>query len=272
MSEQKITLTAKIKSALDFSEAHYAGLKTFSGLAVFDHCKVVARQAETIAKKLYQDVKEDFLPNSVRNNIGLILQAGLLHETLNVGSCSFEKIAGLSGAQVATTVADISRDYRLIETKRDIEFRGRVSQSSIAAQIIVLADIIATVRELDAFLQANGPAVSAKAKKILTQNDGDLLALHPINRYYILRLYAHAAKNSISALSQKITEQKKAAKLQKFLERKTKTLREKVAAKKATSRKKTTQPKTKKRSTKKPESSSLQEKGVSRGKKSSRKN
>jgi len=263
MTPQKNTYVARLETAAAFAKKHYAKTTTFSGLLTYDHCRVVAQQAEVITKKLYQDVKEEFLPSSVKHNLSLVVQAGLLHEVLNVSACSFEKIAEVAGVQVATTVADLSRDYRLVETRRDIEFRGRISQSTVAAQIIVLSDVITTVRELDGFFQKTGSSFIPKAKKILSQIDGDLLALHPLNRYYILRLYTHAAKNSVAAFSQKIAAHKKAIKLQKFLERKTKSLREKVAANKE---KETKKPKPVKKKT------VAKKKGVSRGKKSSRKN
>jgi (p)ppGpp synthase/HD superfamily hydrolase len=216
------------EKTVEFAERHYEGKKTPTGGPLFEHCMKVARQAEKIAQKLYQDVRADFLPDSTKDSIAMIMQSAVLHDVLNVSACAFEHIAETATVQVAAMVADISRDFRLVETKRDMEFRGRLSQSPVGAQIVVAADIICTAKELLALLQTTGPGAVPRAKKILAQLDGDLLALHAANRYYMLRLYVHAARNLLVEVSQKIKECKQQARMEKLVAQHTKKLREKI--------------------------------------------
>lgn len=221
-----------INKTAEFAKQKYAPHQTFLGENLYAHCVAVARQAEVIAQKLYQDVRNDYMPDSTKDSITAIIQSALLHDVLNVSSCAFEHVAEVTTVQVAATVADISRDFRLVETKRDLEFRGRLSQSSVAAQIVVVADVICTARDLLQFLQKLGLPAVAKSKKILAQLDGDLLALHAANRYYVFRLYVHAARNILTEVSKAIKACKQKAKLEKLVAQTTKNLQLKVAANK----------------------------------------
>jgi hypothetical protein len=216
---------------IDFAKQYYGQRKTLSGQALIDHCVLVARQAELIAQKLYQDVRADFLPDSTKDSIAAIVHGALLHDVMQVSDCAFENVAETTTVQIAAMVADISRDFRLVETKRDMEFRGRVSQSPVGSQIIVAADIICTAREAAKVLEASGVAVVPAVKKILTQLDGDLLAIYAANRYYMLRLYVHAARNMLNDISQKIKECKQQAKMARHAANSMQRLKEKLAAK-----------------------------------------
>lgn len=206
-----------LKQILAFAKCHYRDLRTNAGNSLIEHSKQVARQAETIAHKLYQDVRADYLPDDTKDNISAIIQGALLHDVLNVSACAFENIAEISTVQVAAMVADISRDFRMVETKRDMEFRGRVSSSPVGPQIIVLADIICTAKDLLTLIGANGISAIPKAKKILTQLDGDLLALRAAERFYVLRLFSHAARNLLGDVSRTIKECRQKAKLDKIV-------------------------------------------------------
>jgi hypothetical protein len=219
-----------LRQILDFAEKHYRDLRTAAGIGLVDHSKQVARQAETIAHKLYQDVRADYLPDSTKDSVTAIIHGALLHDVLNVSACAFENIAEVSTVQVAAMVADISRDFRMVETKRDMEFRGRVSSSPVGSQIIVLADIICTAKDLLALIAANGAAAIPKAKKILTQLDGDLLALRAAERFYVLRLFSHAARNLLGDVSRTIKECRQKAKLDKLVAQHTTGIREKATA------------------------------------------
>lgn len=221
-----------IEKTREFAEQHYSSKKTATGASLFEHCMAVSRQAEQIAQKLYQDVRADFLPDSTKESISAIVQSAMLHDVLNVSACAFENIAETTTVQIAAMVADISRDFRLVETKRDMEFRGRLSQSPVGSQIVVAADIICTAKELLRLIAEIGLPAVPKAKKILTQLDGDLLALHAANRYYMLRLYVHAARNLLGDVSQKIKECKQQARMEKLVAQNTKKLREAVESKK----------------------------------------
>lgn len=229
-----ISLTNKsISKTAEFAKQKYGTHATFLGDSLYSHAVAVARQAEVIAQKLYQDIRNDYMPDSTKDSISAIVQGALLHDVLNVSACAFEHIAEVATVQIAAMVADISRDFRLVETKRDLEFRGRVSQSPVGAQIVVAADVICTAKDLLRFLEQAGLPAVPRAKKILTQLDGDLLALHAANRYYILRLYVHGARNMLNDVSKSIKECKHRAKMEKIVAQNTKTLRAKIAAKKS---------------------------------------
>lgn len=222
-----------------FAQQYYHHKKTIGGTALIDHCVSVSKQAEVIAAKLYQDVRLDFFPDSTKESIAAIIQGAILHDVLHVSECAFEQIAEATTVQVAAMVADITRDFRLVETKRDMEFRGRLSQSPVSSQIVVTADIICTAKELLALLNVHGMQVVPRAKKILTQLDGDLLAIHAANKYYMLRLYVHAARNMLNEISQKIKACKQKAKLDRLVANSTKTLRETEPQEKETAAAKT---------------------------------
>jgi (p)ppGpp synthase/HD superfamily hydrolase len=221
-----------VEKTMTFAQQQYENKKTFTGELLFDHCVGVSKQAETIAARLYQDVRADFMPDSAKESVAAIVQAAVLHDVLNVSACAFEQIAETATVQIAAMVADISRDFRLVETRRDMEFRGRLSQSPVGSQVIVAADVICTARDLLRALADRGLEMVPRAKKILAQLDGDLLALHAANRYYILRLYVHAARNMLSEVSQKIKDCRQKAKMDKLVAQTTKRLRESVEAEK----------------------------------------
>lgn len=204
-----------LDKTLLFAQHCYADRQNNSGENLFLHSKRVAYQAETIAQKLYQDLRADYVPENVKDTVAAIIHCGLLHDVLNVRSCAFENIAEIANVQIAAMVSALSRDFRLVETKRDMEFRGRLSQSAVGTQIVAVADIICTAKELLKTLDTNGAAGISKFKKILAQLDGDLLAVHAANKYYMLRLYVHAARNLLSDVSQKIKSCRQQAKAEK---------------------------------------------------------
>lgn len=190
--------------------AEYYKHKTSVGAQTLTaHCKHVANLSQKIATRLFADIKQETFSGDTQSNIEAVVHAGLLHAAISVGACSFEDIAENTTVQIADMVANMSRDYRLVETKRDIEFRGRISQSSIATQIVAIADIICTVKEVMDAIQKNGLAAIKRPRKILIRLDADLLALHASSRYYVLRMYAHAAKNLIIDTSQMIKDKKR---------------------------------------------------------------
>jgi hypothetical protein len=228
-----------IDEIIAFAKSHYGDKTSLNGDKLLTHCVSVAAQAELIAQKLYQDVRADFMPDSTKDSIMAIACSAVLHEVLNVSDCAFEHIAETATVQIAAMVADISRDFRLVETKRDMEFRGRLSQSPVGAQIVVTADIICTARAALQLLDGSPDNVLiSKIKKILTQLDGDLLAIHAASRYYMLRMYVHVARNLLIDVSQKIKNYKQCVRLNKIIASKTKTLREAAAKKPGTTQKK----------------------------------
>jgi len=214
---KKIQLT--IDGTYFFAKDHYGNRKSFDGRLLFDHCKSVATLAEKIAVRLYSDMRGEFLSEESHDSIANIVHTGLLHHAIDIGSCPFERVVDITSVQVAAMVADISRDFRLIETKRDLEYRGRVSQSPVGAQIVVLADIICSAREIMALTKANGKAAIPKSKKLLTQLDADLMALHAVSRYHMLQQYSTAARQLLKQVSQLFKEIRTQAKEARALAR-----------------------------------------------------
>jgi (p)ppGpp synthase/HD superfamily hydrolase len=228
----KKTDELSLEKTYHFAAQCYVNKTTPVGEEMLQHAKRVATQAEKIAHRLYQDMRQDYLPENSKDSITAIVHCGLLHDVLNVSSCAFENVAEVTNVQIAAMVAAISRDFRLVETKRDMEFRGRLSQSPVGAQIVVVADILCTAKYLSDAIEAAGLPLVPKSKKILAQLDGDLLAVHAANKYYVLRMFTHVARNLLSEISQKIKACKQKAKMEKLVMQSTKTLRETVAAEK----------------------------------------
>jgi hypothetical protein len=216
-----------LRQILLFAEQHYRDLKTNVGVGLFVHSQQVARQAELIAHKLYSDVRQDHFSEDTKDSIAAIVASALLHDVLNISACAFENIAEISTVQVAAMVADISRDFRMVETKRDMEFRGRVSGSPVGAQIVVLADIICTAKDLMTLVNDVGLQAAPKAKKVLAQLDGDLLALRATDRFYVLRLFSHAARNLLGDVSCAIKERRQRARIDKVVAQNTTSIRAK---------------------------------------------
>lgn len=222
----KKTDELSLEKTIQFATQCYAAKTTNSGDDLLSHAKNVAKLAETVAGKLYQDMRADYVPEDARDSVTAIVHCAVLHDVLNVSACAFENVAEVTNVQIAAMVAAISRDFRLVETKRDMEFRGRLSQSPVGAQIVVTSDIICTAKSLSQAVDAIGIGAVQKVKKILAQLDGDLLAIHAANKYYVLRLYTHAARNLLSEVSQKIKACKQRVKMEKIVLQSTKTIRE----------------------------------------------
>lgn len=223
-------LEQQIASAADFAKKHYGANTSVYGRSLYAHCMAVAKTAEIIAQKLYKDVRSEFSSAETHESIATIVQGAMLHDVINV-SCAFEDVAEHTTVQIAALVADLSRDYRLVETKRDLEFRGRLSQSPVSTQIVAVADILCTTKEIINMLRAEGQPSIPRARKILAQLDGDLLAIHSASLYYVLRMYAHASKNMMREASQLIKDVRAKARMDRLVAQGTSGLRAKVAAK-----------------------------------------
>lgn len=226
MSKQELN-TAKI---VDFVKVLYGDLQTPTSVPVFAHCVSTAKLAEKIAHRLFNDMRGDLVPQDVNEIIASIVHASLLLESINTCRAYFETIADVANVQIATMVSTLSRDLRLVETKRDIEYRGRLSQSSVATQIVAVSAILCTAQEVVNTLRQNSVAVIPKVRKILAQLDADLLAMHATSRYYTLRLYAHAARNLIGDANQLIKKMRAEIKAARLVERHTANIANKKTA------------------------------------------
>lgn len=235
---QKTTLDLEKTVAL--AKTYYCGKQSIGAQNLEEHCRRVARLGRTIAEKLFADIKNDSFSSDAQTHVAAVAHAGVLHAAIDAGACMFEDIAEHTTVQIADIVAVISRDFRLIETKRDIEFRGRICQSPLAAQIVALADVIVTAKEVFAEISERGLASVRRPRKILIRLDGDLLALHGVSRYYVLRLYAHAAKNLLVQTSQLIKDQKKQARTEKVQAASIAAIKRNIAAKQGVVEKATT--------------------------------
>lgn len=227
MSKQEISTA----STVEFARSTYGTAQTHTDVEVFTHCMSVARLAEQIAHKLFADMRGDLVPPDVNEINAAIVSAALLSEAINTRRVNFEVVAEVANVQVASMVASLSRDSRLVETKRDMEYRGRLSQSPVATQIVAVAGIVCTAKEITGLLHDQSIAIIPKVRKILAQLDADLLAIHAASRYYVLRLYTHAARNLIADANQTIKKFKADAKLARTVEKHTASMRSKVAAK-----------------------------------------
>lgn len=198
-------LQEQIAQTAEFAKRHYGDRPSIYGRSLLAHCMAVSRVAESIAQKLYKDMRAEFCSAETNETIATIVQGAMLHDVINV-SCAFEDVAEHTTVQVAALVADMSRDYRLVETKRDMEFRGRLSQSPVSTQIVAVADILCSTKEIINMLEAEGMPAVSRARKLLAQLDGDLLAAHAANLYYVLRLHVHAGRNMMRDASQLVKD------------------------------------------------------------------
>ena len=228
MSKQDLN----VKKTVEFIREVYGDEKNAADVAVYTHCLSVAKLAEQIAQKLFSDIRPDLLPQDSQDIIVAIVHSSLLQHVINVGRKNFETIADVANVQIAAMVSTLSRDYRLVETKRDIEYRGRLSQSPLATQIVAVAGIICMAQEIVRFLDKHGLANLPRVRKILAQIDADLLVIHAASRYYTLRLYVHAARNLITDANQTIKKLKTVVRNAKQMERLTASVELKLAAKK----------------------------------------
>jgi (p)ppGpp synthase/HD superfamily hydrolase len=201
-----MSVAQKIEDTVEFAKEHYRAQLSVHKRTLLQHAVAVAKLAEVIGAKLYQDVREDYMSEDTKESVAVIVHGAILHDVINVGRCPFEYIAERTTVQIAAMVADLSRDFRLVETKRDMEFRGRLSTSTVGTQIVAVADIICTAQEIVALLNDQGAAAIPQAKKLVIQLDGDLLAIHAASRFYPLRLYTHAARNLLQDASKLIKE------------------------------------------------------------------
>lgn len=220
-----------ISDTLAFARLHYGDKPSIHKKTLMQHATSVARLAEKIGRQLYHDVRADIGSEETMENVAIMVHSALLHDVINVSRCAFEQIAERTTVQIAATVADLSRDYRLVETKRDMEYRGRLSQSPVNAQIVAVADIICAASEVVHMISDLGLESVSRARKMLMQLDGDLLAITAAARFYTLRLYTHAARNKLSDASQLIKDCKSKAKNDRLIAQATSSLRMKVAAK-----------------------------------------
>lgn len=227
MGKQKLS----VNETVEFAKTIYANKYTSLDLPIYAHCLSTAKMAEKIARKLFQDMRSDVIPRDVDDIIESIVHASILSEAINSGPATFEQIADIANVQIAAMVSILSRDLRLVETKRDLEYRGRLSTSALPAQIVAMGRIICAAQDTQKKLLAGALAIVPQARKILTQLDGDLLCVHAVSRYYTLRLYAHAARNLISDSNQLIKKLKTEARTAKTVAKMTAGVRNRQAAK-----------------------------------------
>jgi hypothetical protein len=221
----------QLESTVSFAKEAYGDIKTQTDYALITYCMATARLAEEIAHRLFRDMRGDMVPQDKNDIIESIVHAAVLSEIIASARKSFEHVAAITNVQIASMVSALTRDFRLVETKRDIEYRGRLSVSPLATQIVAVAGIICSAKSATNFLHQNKLAAVPKTRKILAQLDGDLLAIHATSRYYTLRLYSHAARNLILDANQTIKKFKSDARNARLVEKSTAGIRNRHAAK-----------------------------------------
>lgn len=223
----------KLSAIMEFAKQHYQARMSVHKLTLLQHAVSVAKLAEQIGERLYKDVRQDCLSEETKESLAIIVHGALLHDVINVSRCAFEHIAEQTTVQVAAMVADLSRDFRLVETKRDMEFRGRLAASTVGTQIVAVADIICTAKEVVDMLNSVGYASVSRAKKAIIQLDGDLLSIHAASRFHALRLYSHAARNLLQDASKLIKECRQKTRAARAAAVAENNIRAKIAARKA---------------------------------------
>lgn len=227
MSKQDL----KVDTTANFAKTAYENKHNVVNTPLYSHCLSTAKLAEKIAVKLFRDMRRDVIPHDVDDIVEAIVHSAILSEVINAQRVTFEQIADITNVQIATMVSTLSRDLRLVETKRDLEYRGRLSVSPLATQIVAVSRIICIAQELTKRLSEEALAIAPLARKILTQLDGDLLCIHAVSRYYTLRLYAHAARNLIIDANHAIKKLKTEARTAKTVAKMTAGIRTRQAAK-----------------------------------------
>lgn len=226
----KKTEELSVRDTAAFVEKQCAYCFLNTGEDVFEFSKRVAKRAEDIAHKFYADMLPDYNAENKKSNISAVVHCALLSEVFHYGNCCFEDVADICNVQVAAMVAALSRDRRLVETKRDTEFRGRLSQSSLGAQIVALSRIICFAQSTKDYFDRASLTGAVKIKKNLAQMDADLLSIQAANLYYVVRTHVHAARNILIEISHSLKKKKQAAKNEKLVLHYTKKLRESSSA------------------------------------------
>jgi len=238
----KKTEELSLQETAAFAKKQYANSFLNTEECVFSFVKRVAARAEDIAHKFYADMLPEYHAENKANNIAAVVHCAILSEVFSYSNCCFEEVAEISNVQVAAMVAQLSRDKRLVETKRDTEYRGRLSQSSLGAQIVAVARIICFAQSTKKYFESYSVAAAQKIKKNLNQMDADLLAIHAASLYYVLRTHVHAARNLLTTISQDLKKERSRLKNEKLVLQHTKVLRESNSSTQVAAKKKHKQP------------------------------
>jgi guanosine-3',5'-bis(diphosphate) 3'-pyrophosphohydrolase len=70
-----------------------------------------------------------------------VLAAALLHDVLEDTLADYDDLLERFGKEIADTVADLSKDTRLVEPRREDEYFAKLKDASWQAKLIKLADV-----------------------------------------------------------------------------------------------------------------------------------
>jgi guanosine-3',5'-bis(diphosphate) 3'-pyrophosphohydrolase len=92
------------------------------------------------------------------------LAAGLLHDTIEDTATDYDEVSERFGRRVADTVAVLTKDKRLPESKRERVYFAQLARAPLAARLCKIADSLHNVRDSDA---SHRPKAARKARKLL---------------------------------------------------------------------------------------------------------
>ncbi len=195
-----------------FADHMYETSLTPAGKTILNHAEEVSRYVRRAATDYYHYVRGEFLPPECTDPLESAVHASILHEVIERGGCTFEAVVAETDLAAGHFVADCTRDHRLPEARRLLEFRSRISEAPILSQIIVLCDTLCTIRDTAAWLPNQPRDVIMATGDLLPRWDEDLSALNQTVRYTPVRPFVKYARRQLTDLGQLIrhmTELKK---------------------------------------------------------------
>lgn len=121
----------KIKQARIFAISRHKGQKRKDGKTPYwKHLEQVVKRLEMVNAK------------------SSILITGWLHDTIEDTETDYDDIKAIFGKKIADDVSILTKDTRLVESKRERQYVKQLKSASIEAKIVKLADITANVADM----------------------------------------------------------------------------------------------------------------------------
>ena len=103
-----------------------------------------------------------------------ILAAALLHDTIEDTDTDYDDIHEAFGKNVADFVAAMSKDMRLIESKREVEYDKQLAAGPWQGRLLKLADVYDNLQDRNAEAPLEKIIPRAERALKLTENDSQL--------------------------------------------------------------------------------------------------
>jgi guanosine-3',5'-bis(diphosphate) 3'-pyrophosphohydrolase len=110
------------------------------------HRHMVRKDGKTLYWVHLQQVVDNLVAIGIADEE--ILCAGWLHDTIEDTDTDFDEIKEEFGSEVARIVADVTKDKRLPEDKRENEYAAQLRAASWKAHVVKLCDIWANVADI----------------------------------------------------------------------------------------------------------------------------